>query len=146
MLHTLLSLWIHLSFAKFPSRIHSGTMLHLYTELLALHTSRKQPLSAIRKLHFIQHPTTFLKLNSPKSCSGSHSSLTSSTPTSSPCHPDMQALLLFPVHHITFFPAPLTLNKFLHVFCMQNFSKTFGHPLQSTTFNLDPLTTLYTQN
>ena len=48
---------------------------------LALHMSYKQPLSALEEISC--HTTHHSKLNPPTSCSGSHSSLTSSTCTHS---------------------------------------------------------------
>ena len=47
-------------------------------------------------------------------CSGSHSSLN----RHSPCHQDMSIPIQFPLHHITFLPAPLPLQYSLHIFCM----------------------------
>ena len=54
-----LSLWISPSFAKFPPRFHSGTMLHFHTALQALHSSYKLPLSALEEttFHTITHST-----------------------------------------------------------------------------------------
>ena len=60
-----------------PIHFRSGTMFHFHTALLALHNSYKCPLW--RKSPTIQQLTTLPKLNQTTSCSGSHSSLTSST-------------------------------------------------------------------
>ena len=47
---TLLSPWISLSVIKFPSHFLSSTMLHFHTELLVLHNSHKQPISALEEI------------------------------------------------------------------------------------------------
>ena len=47
--HTLLSPWIFLSFTKSPFHFVSGTMLHFHTELLTLHSSCRQPHSALEE-------------------------------------------------------------------------------------------------
>ena len=64
---------------SFPFHFLSASMLHSYAELLALHSSCKQPISALEEASPIQHLATFPKLDPITSCSGSHSSLTSST-------------------------------------------------------------------
>ena len=51
-MHTLLSPWISLSFIEFPSLILSGTMIHFHAELVALHSSCKQLLSALEEICF----------------------------------------------------------------------------------------------
>ena len=117
----------------------------LHTGLLALHNSHKQPLSALKEIfcHTATHHTP--KLSPPTTCSGSHSSLTSSTGT----HP-VTKICEFPycIHFITL------LFSLLH--CLSNISvklflcnislKLWSHPFHSSTSNVDPLATLYTQN
>ena len=93
-----------------------------------------------RKSLAMQQLTTPPKLNPSTSCSGSHSSLTSSTCTH--CHQDMWIPLQFPLHHITFVPTSL-----LFTFsAWKIYWKRLTHHFHSSTYTIDPLTTLYSQN
>ena len=96
-------------FVYFPSRIISGIMLRIHTELLAMQSSGRQPLPALS----MQQPTTFPSLNPSTSCSGSQQPHI--LHLCSPCHLDMYTLLLFSHHYITLLPASIITFTFLCV-------------------------------
>ena len=101
----MLSLWISLPFA-----LSSGTMLHFNT-VLALHSCCKQPILALSLQQLaiaLSLPTNILFWQSQQ------------PHMHSPCHIDVSAFLLIP---LCFLPAH-PLQRFLNIFCMQNFFKT----------------------
>ena len=104
-----------LSFVTLPSHFLSGTLLHFHKELLALHRSWEQPLSALEK---VTSNTTLPKLNPPSSCSGSHSSFTPTTCTHS-VTTIYELSSCFQLITLTILSAPLSFQYSMDISCKQ---------------------------
>ena len=140
MLHQFISPRIFLHFVKFPF-LHQAPRFIFIQYCWPYITLINSPFPLYRKSPAIQQLTVLPTPNPPTSCSGCHSSLTSSTCTQDMSQRYVNSLTVSTSSHNFSFcstDSPIFPSHFQHVTILENFS----YPFNSSISTVDPLTTL----